>query len=325
MKNALLKLFNKPAHSEGVVGIALAPGGISLARIVHREGEQPQLMLCVYEAVPGESDKSLAALVKQYGLASARCVELMDVNSYQLLLVEAPNVASAELKAAVRWRIKDLINFHIDDAVIDVLDIPSQNLSGQNRMMYAVVTRAGVVQERIALVKNSGMDLSVIDIPEMALRNIAAFFPEDGAGVVLLHLTPQGGHIILTHDGTLYLARKIELNFGRLFSGTETPRPDEVLSDDVQRLLDNIILEVQRSLDYYESHYSLPTITHLLIAPLDQELPGAVNYIANNLGLKVKPMDLNSVLQCVTPLSQSLQAKCLLAVGAALRDERTSQ
>lgn len=321
MKSALLKLFYKPAHSEGVAGIALAPGGISLARIVRTEGARPRVTLCVHQELQDERDKSFAALVKQHGLADARCVELLEVNSYQLLLVEAPNVASAELKAAVRWRIKDLINFHIDDAVIDVFDIPAQNLSGQNKMMYVVVTRAALVQEHIALVKNAGLDLSVIDIPEMALRNITALFEEDKAGVVLVHLTPQGGHIILTRAGTLYLARKIELNFARLFSGLEAARPDEALPDDVQRLLDNIVLEVQRSLDYYESHYSQPPITHLLFAPLEQELPGAVSHVANSLGLKIKQIDLNEVLQCAAPLSQKLQAQCLLAVGAALRDE----
>ncbi|RJQ49152.1 MAG: hypothetical protein C4528_01230 [Gammaproteobacteria bacterium] len=325
MKNVLLKLFHKPAHSEGVAGIALAPGGVSLARIVRTEGGRPRVTLCVHHALPDERGESFAALVRQHGLADARCVELLEVNSYQLLLVEAPNVTPAELKAAVRWRIKDLINFHIDDAVIDVFDIPAQNLSGQSRMMYVVVTRAALVQEHIALVKNAGLDLAVIDIPEMALRNITALFPEDSAGVVLVHLTPQGGHIILTRAGTLYLARKIELNFARLFSGLEAARPDEALPDDVQRLLDNIVLEVQRSLDYCESHYSQPSITHLLFAPLERELPGAVNHVANSLGLKVRQIDLNEVLQCEAPLSRTLQAQCLLAVGAALRDAASLQ
>lgn len=306
-----------------MTGIALTPGGVSLARIVRAEGDRPRIALCVHQALPGERDKSFAALVRQHGLADARCVDLLEVNSYQLLLVEAPNVTPAELKAAVRWRIKDLINFHIDDAVMDVFDIPAQNLSGRSKMMYVVVTRAALVQNHIALARNAGLDLSVIDIPEMALRNITALFPEDRAGVVLVHLTPQGGHIILTREGTLYLARKIELNFARLFSGLEAARPDEVLPDDVQRLLDNIVLEVQRSMDYYESHYSQPTITHLLFAPLEQELPGAIGHVANSLGLKVRQIDLNDVLQCAAPLSRNLQAKCLLAVGAALRDEET--
>ncbi len=218
IKKALLKLFNKPAQGAGVTGIALTPDGVSLARIV-REGGRPRVTLCVHQALPDERDKSFAALVRQHGLGDARCVELLEVNSYQLLLVEAPNVTPAELKAAVRWRIKDLINFHIDDAVMDVFDIPAQNLSGQSKMMYVVVTRAALVQKHIALAKNAGLDLSVIGIPEMALRNITALFPEDSAGVALVHLTPQGGHIILTREGTLYLARKIELSFARLFGG----------------------------------------------------------------------------------------------------------
>ncbi len=307
-----------------MTGIAFTPDGVSLTRIV-REGGRPRVTLCVHQALPDERDKSFAALVRQHGLGDARCVELLEVNSYQLLLVEAPNVTPAEIKAAMRWRIKDLINFNIDDAVMDVCDIPAQNLSGPSKMMYVVVTRAALVQKHIALAKNAGLDLSVIDIPEMALRNITALFPEDSAGVALVHLTPQGGHIILTREGTLYLARKIELSFARLFDGLKAARPDEALPDDVQSLLDNIALEVQRSLDYYESHYSQPPITNLLFAPLEQELSGAIDHVANSLGLKVKQIDLNDVLRCATPLSRDLQTKCLLAVGAALRDETTFQ
>ncbi len=52
-----------------------------------------------------------------------------------------PAACDNELRAAVRWRIKDLIDFHIDDAVIDVFEMPAHARGGPNRMMYAVKAR----------------------------------------------------------------------------------------------------------------------------------------------------------------------------------------
>ena len=53
---------------------------------------------------------------KKMNLAGYHCATLLKPGDYQLLLVEAPNVTPDELKGAIRWKIKDLIEYHIDDA-----------------------------------------------------------------------------------------------------------------------------------------------------------------------------------------------------------------
>ncbi|MEW6352742.1 MAG: agglutinin biogenesis protein MshI [Pseudomonadota bacterium] len=303
---------------KGWVGISVSAQGVSVVRVVRDEGRAPRLEACAFrpcEAV-AHQDKVLGELMKDYGLMQARCVRLMEPGSYHLLLVEAPNVATPELKAAVRWRIKDLIDFHVDDAVIDVFDIPGQGVQGRPKMMYVVVARAALVQSYVDRAEEARLNLTVIDIPELALRNITALLPEDDAGVALLHLDPQGGHIILTRQSDLYLARNIEVAAEHLaHSGTELAPP-------LQRALDGVILEIQRSLDYYESHYAQPPITHLYVTPLEKEAPGLMEYIGANLSVAVRQLDVNQLLQCTPPLNRALQARCLLGIGAALRTEQ---
>ena len=46
------------------------------------------------------------------------------------------------------WRVNDLIDFQIDDAVNDVFEMPRQGRGGPNRMLYAVAARADVVNPR---------------------------------------------------------------------------------------------------------------------------------------------------------------------------------
>ena len=262
--------------------------------------------------------------MKEYGISHAPCVGLMEPNSYNLLLVEAPSVAATELKAAVRWRIKDLIDFHIDDAVIDVFDIPGQGQLGRPRMMYVVVSRASLVQAYIQRAQEAKLHLSVIDIPELALRNIAALLPEDHNGVALLHFTQHGGYITLTRQASLFLTRTLETGLDVLQQGINASSAGDALHPTLQRGLDSIILEIQRSLDYYESHYTQPPITHLVITPLEKDLSAVVDYLTANLGITVRQLDLNQTLLCDPPLSKTLQARCLLSIGAALRSELRS-
>lgn len=252
----------------------------------------------------------------------------MDASLSNLLLVEAPEVDPTELKAAVRWRIKDLIDFHVDDAVIDVFDIEGQR--GRTKMMYVVVARIATVQEHINLLESVDVNLSVIDIAELAQRNIAALLPEDQNGVALLHLTPRGGLLTLTRQGSLFLARNLEFGTDQLAAELPAAREeseftldteDEGPSPGLTRLMDSIVLEVQRSLDYFESHFGLPPASGLVLAPMTQTIPGLAGYLGGNLGLPVRMLDLNTVLECEQTLSDELQALCLPAIGAALRVE----
>ena len=132
------------------------------------------------------------------------------------------------------------------------------------------------------------------------------------------------------------MSRGLEIGVEQLFSEATaaTPQyqadenelelnlPDEsALAPGLQHLLDNIVLEVQRSLDYYESHFSLPSVSGLVIAPMEKRIPGMMAYIASQLGVPVRMLDLNTLLDCPEYLSDELQARCLYAVGAALRQE----
>jgi MSHA biogenesis protein MshI len=308
-----------------------------VARVSHPLSNAPShIDLCHFQADDGVSahPETIRALTRQDHLDNATCISVAETGSYTLLLVEAPEVDPTELKAAVRWRIKDLIDFHIDDAVIDVFDIPNQEQRGRQKMMYVVASRITSVQQHIDLLEDCDVNLSVIDIPELAMRNIAALLPEDKNGVALLHFSPQGTFLTLTRQETFYLSRSREYSSHQLAldaaaGGTTSdeagltlePVDESGISLALQQHLDTIILETQRSMDYYESHFSLPPISGLVIAPTEEPVPGMLAYLANNLGLPVRMLDLNTVLDIDVPLSDALQAQCLLAIGAALRQE----
>jgi MSHA biogenesis protein MshI len=312
-----MRWFWQRAQQQGLNGIGLHADGLSFARVLRERGRRPELLACEFlPCEPGEEQqRTLSALVRRRQLQQGACTTVLEGGEYSLLQIEAPDVPASELRQAVRWRIKDQIDFHVDDAAIDVFELPGQTQRAGPRMMCAVAARASAVRGRVDRLLDSGAGLQVVDIAELALRNLAALLPEDVHGVALLYFGREQGLLALTRQAELYLARGIGLGADRLrFAAAEDAAA-------LERLVDAVALEVQRSLDYYESHFGLTPIRHLALAPLEQDVPGLGDALASRTGLEVLPLDLNAQLDCPDVLPASVQARCLLTVGAALRLE----
>jgi MSHA biogenesis protein MshI len=306
----LLPLLKKRSLP-GLTGVGLQPDGVCVVRVERTPGRPPALTLFDFRPWGNDArEKVLERVATDHDLKRSRCTTVLDPNEYTLLLTEAPEVPAEELRAAIRWRIKDLIDFHINDATLDVFDLPGEKAAGRVRSMYAVAARSAAIQKRVDLLDAAGINLDVIDIPEMAQRNLAALLPEDAKGVVMLSFTAGAGLITITRQGDIYLSRNIEIGLESFAQTT-----------DVNTLFDRIVLEVQRSLDYYDSHFRQAPIAHLALAPMPGEIPGLVDYLKGNLNVEVSTMDLAKLLDCEVEVAPALRSVCLTALGAALRQE----
>lgn len=321
MECRVLGLFKKTLAGRGRVGVAFGMDHLALA-VVRRDGGQPVLERCEVLALNAAAgaDASLAA-VKAAGIPRMPVSSVLNPRDYQLALVEAPEVPPAELRAAMRWRLKDSIDFRVEDAVIDVFEVPDQNRGGHGRMMYAVAARrTAVAAHTQALAHAPGFD--AIDVPELCLRNLAALLPMASAGVALLHLGETSANIVLVRGKTFYLARQLDLSAGSDPSAGGTRSP----ADGPRGRLNaaGVVLELQRSLDYYERHFDQPPITRIAVSPAGARADELARELGRETGFEVATLDLNTLVSCRTPLDASAQASCLLAVGAALREEHRS-
>ena len=302
-----------------LAAVSLEGEGTAVAKIRRASDMPPTLEFCGFhqgkEADAGRS--GLDKLVKEARIDNTLCISLVELADYSLLMVEAPDVQPEEMRAAIRWRIKDLIDFNIDDAVIDVFEVPETKSGGRAAMVYAVVARAADVKKRIDLLQDAGLNLEIIDIPELALKNIAAMLPEDVGGVAMVYIGQDNGLITITRQQTLYLSRRLASGLGALPTTLMHSNDPDLIED----WLDTIIVEIQRSLDYYESHFAMPQIASLVITPLSQELPGVAEYVSEQLDIPTRILDVQNLIDSELQLDTKMQSQCLLAIGAALRAE----
>lgn len=312
--------------------VVLSEEGIAHACIIRDSGQPPTLKSFDYSAMsnPAEADSILKSLIQKNSLDELPITTTLQASDYNIEMLEKPQVAESELRQAVRWKIKDSLNFDVNNAVIDVFEIPGQKERSRTPLVYVAAAEKERVKKCIKLFEEQGLEIESIDIAELVMRNIAALLPEDQQGVALLKLDGAKGLMTLTQDSSLYLTRSIDVGFsaisvansvlGEPANESDGLALEEGMSPDQTRTLDAIVLEVQRSLDYYESHFAKHAINSLVLAPLPYEIPGVINHLASALGLQVRMLDLNAVLDMPTPMSLEMQSNCFFAIGAALRE-----
>lgn len=304
----MLAFLKRRSATPGLTAVGVLENGVCLVRIARGAGGRPRLTACEYRpwGTDGER-KVLARLAADHGLKRARCTTLLAPGDYSLMVTEAPEVQPAELKTALRWRMKDLIDFPIDEATLDVFDVPGAALSGRAREMYAVAARNTAVQQHVDLLTRNGINLDIIDIPELAQRNLATLLTADQRGVVLLSFTAHAGLMTLTKDGELYLSRNLDVGL------------DLLRTADATEHFNRIVLEIQRSLDYFENRFRAAPITHLVLSPSVRAIPDLVAYLGSNLSVKVDVIELTQLMDYSTTAPAELETLGLATLGAALR------
>lgn len=307
---SMLSILPRKRLEPGWLSARIHADGIEFALLEHGP-DGPRLGW-----VSGVLDEAaLAAAIKAERLARRRLTLVLPSGSYQLIQMNAPAVPRAEWKAAVRWMLKDYIDFPVETAVYDVFEIPvARHAPGRPSLAFVAVAAQAQLQPLVARFDALGLHLSAIDIPELALRNVAALLETENRGLALLAFEAGGGLLTITYAGELYASRRVEIPLTQLAEADGERR---------QALFERIGLELQRSLDAFDRQYSFISVERLLLAPRP-ELSGLLDYLSGILYVPVESLDLGAVIDCSAcpELRQPLeQARHLLCIGAALREE----
>lgn len=311
-----MRFFKKAKKKNCWLTIAILGDGVACASVRRPSAGKPVVDLLHFFPQPAGAD-TLEKIGRELRANDYQCLTVLGGGEYQVFAVDAPNVPGEELKTAVRWRLKDMLDFHIDDATIDVLAIPVDKsvASRASHGLFAVAARNAVIELRQNLFATAKIDLSVIDIPETAQRNIAAMVEPEGRAVAMLSFGEHGGLLTVTFGGELYLSRRIDVSLTRLFDADQEKK---------HASFDKITLEVQRSLDHFDRQFHAISLARLVLAPSGAS--GLQEYLSSNLDTPVETLDLATVLDLAgTPelADAALQQQFFLVLGAALRHEET--
>lgn len=307
-----MSLFSR--KQPGWMGVRIAHDRIDLAHVCQRAGNKPQIKAAQSYRVEGDAAQSLARLSATRGMKRVACVALLSPGDYQIFQMEAPAVPAAELKTALRWRLKDMLDYPLEAATVDAVLIPQDdNAKGRAPQAFAVAAATGTVGTRIEGLRKGRIALQAVDIPELAQRNVAALLEDENRGLALLSFDAAGGLLTFTYRGELYASRRIDIEAAQ-FAATGDAR---------EALCERIGLELQRSFDNVDRQFHYISVTRLVVA-VPEGADWLLPCLATSAYMPVEAMDLGQALDlsAVPELaSPQRQAAYLLAIGAALRPE----
>ena len=306
-----MNLFGKKRRP-GWLCLNLHADRIDLSHVLVEGKPRPEILLCESFRKQGSDVDMLKRLRKELNLDRYQCITVLKTSQYQMFTVDAPNVPAAEAKNAVRWSLKDMVDYPVETAMVDAVNVPGGG-AGRAAQMLAVAARNDAIAATAKPFNDADIDLEVIDIPEFAQRNVAKLLEQDGRGLAMLCFDDAGALLTFTSGGELYQARQIEVSLQDFISGTE-----------VEARYDRVALELQRSLDNFDRQFRNVSVSRLMVSQVPD---GArlVEYLGANLMVPVSMVDLEQVVDFpgVPELRDPLrQSQCLQMIGAAMREER---
>ncbi len=305
--------------SDGWTALDSGPDGMVAASVRNpaAAGAKPQVVRIGELPERALDNEALSQLARKLPGSGFSWTLPLNRGDYNLLVIAQPTVEADEMKQSLRWSIGNMVDYPIDEAVIDWMAVPTLNyLPMRAQHVYAIAARKEVVTRYTEIFERSDLELSAIDIRETAQRNISALVEKRSEALGMVSVDPQGVQITVTFEGELYLDRFIDWPLDAVLNGGSETR---------KKHFDRVALQVQRSLDFVRRTLPFLNISRIVIAPLPAPIALREN-IAASIAEPVESLDLSTVfdISLVPELREAeVQARYFYALGAALRGKAT--
>ncbi|NLE74775.1 MAG: type IV pilus assembly protein PilM [Actinobacteria bacterium] len=276
--------------------------------------------------------------------------------------IEVPEMDEEELRGAIEFQAQDYIPMPLEEVILDFQVVRRQvDAEGVVRQQVVLVAaQKDMVQQYLVAARKAGLTVEGIDVSAFALIRALSSpvsFVDQGAppeaATGFLHMTSSTSTLVVAADGIPLFTRIVSLaydNFinvlveGQSMGADEAlvltelvglPGPDDTVADDynpdtvqavhttLNRVAEQFVGEMRRSLDYYQSQeYSLP-VTRIIFSGRGPLLRNLDHRIADTLAV---PVEVGNPLLRITEnksqmsdaLVAGLSPRLAVAIGLSL-------
>lgn len=307
------KLTSDKHKARGTVGIEISVDGLMGVMLTAVDAEKPQLNRWVFkEAKEAQWQDALLHIVESLDASGCDLYICFTPEFYELMLIDAPEVADDELTQAVKWRVKDLLPESIENYVVDAFRLPDDAYRGRMDMIYVACINKQLIQRVVEICDDLPVALVELSINELARCRLFADASMADQSLALVDIQSGGrGKIDLIENQALYLSRNVDIEFDAEQAAAETPA---WLNNGM--VMDSLALDIQRSLDYYESQLGKMGVSKIYLLshePLNEDF---LKDMTRKLPVKVESFGLESAVTGAVP--NELLSNCCSAIGAAM-------
>lgn len=204
-----------------------------------------------------------------------KCDFILDHQDYDIAITDVPSVSDNEIKEALQWEAKKIFANYKDELLFDFYNQPSNHHSSK-KLVNIVAVEKLYIDKIINKSSSKNIKINKITIPEMVYKNHAREISISGKSCFIL-VNKNIGKVIIIENDIICFSRKFNL----LYQKDRHSMPYEEL----------LLLEVQRSLDYYERQYRLSMPKDFFILGdliTDKVIAALKESISNNLVTDLK-------------------------------------
>ena len=286
---ARLPWLRSDKQVDTVVGVSLCTN-VLLAVTLKKQKQQWYVSDTLKEPVqdPSNCAEQLAAFVKSLCGGAAKVYLLIPQSYYQIVQTEKPALEHDELVQSLPWTLKELVTLSPENIVSDYIDYPIQQ-AGKNAKINVFAADKNLLSPLVSALNHNELVLQHIAAKETTIAQMTA--NDNYARMVVFQEPGQEPCILVIREQQLLLNRRLR-GYALLENST-----DDVT---INNLSDSLGLEIQRSMDFYESQLKQPPIKEVLFHshfPTDKVIDRLAQFQSVPIKEFVPLMDLAEVVE----------------------------
>ena len=338
-------------RSKVTAGLDIGSGFVKLVVVDHSKSE-PEIVqvatspLVTDAIVEGEVmdpvlvAETVKAVVESSGIKSKDVVAAVGGHDVIIKKIPMDRMSESDAREVIRWEAEQHVPFDMENVQLDfqILDAGS---SGPQMQVLLVAAKRELIENRMSLLSDAGLNPAVIDVDAFALHNAFGHnYPDAMHGLVaLVNMGHETTNVNLLENGVPILVRDIPFGSRRLREQLQRERgltaelAEAVIqgkdsSVDLHHLVedrvDELAVGIERAAAFILAQSGGEGIGRIYVSGGGACVPGMVQGLANRLGVRT---EVANPLQRVRVKPEVMQAVALdefapmlmLPVGLALR------
>ena len=338
-------------RSRTSVGLDIGSGFVKVVEVDH-SGDQPEVSRVAMR--PLLPDAIVEGEIMDYGLVSDTVRELFDdtgldgkgvvtaVSGHDVIIkpIKMDRLSEKDAREVIKWEAEQHVPFDIKSVELD-FQILDPHDDGLQMEVLLVAAKRELVDNKIGLLQDAGVDPGVIDVGAFALHN--AFeqnYPEAQEGIVaLVNVGHETTNVNILEDGVPILTRDIPFGSRRLREdlqrerGLTAEQAEDVvqgredlvdLGQFVESSADEIAVGIERASAFLMTRDDAEALGRIFLSGGGARIPGMVEKLGQRMNVEtrqVNPFERVPVLPDAAPGLNIEEAApmLLLPLGLALR------
>lgn len=223
-----------------------------------------------------ENDQSqIRDWLHQRGLTEPGFQWVLGDQQYKIYQLEPPQVPEEEMHQALLFHLNDRLDFPVNEAQLDYFEIPKDAQRDGRRRVNAVVANLPMLKQQLEKFAGLGLQPSVIEIPELTIKRKISDREAMDKGICFVNYHDNFIKLMIYRKQMLYLTRKAHI-----------PSWDACLTETPGNASENLVLEIQRTLDYYQSQMGQPPVVEIVLPQWTDSLQPLADYLQSNIGIQ---------------------------------------